>query len=96
MSQRKLNEGLSNTQPADTCISITDALATHDECRGIFVGTTQSIDLYVQNVLTNAGTYGWVTFAGATAGTILPIMAKGARKTSGAAAPDAGDIIFLY
>ena len=96
MSQKGLNEGLSNTQPADTCISITDNATTHAVCRGVAIGTTQSIDLYVQNTLSNTVTNGWVTFAGATAGTILPIMAAGARKTSGTAAPSAGDIVFLY
>ena len=94
MSQRCFSEGVSNTQPSDTCISITDNNATHTECRAVFIGTTQSIELYV--VTDFAGTYGWVPFISATAGTIIPVMANGARKTSGSAAPTAGDIVFLY
>lgn len=91
---KNANTGLSNTQPSDVIVVITDALTTHAECRGIFIGTTQSLDLYVMTDAT--GTYAWVPFVGATAGTVLPVMAKGARKTSGSAAPDSGDVLFLY
>jgi hypothetical protein len=38
----------------------------------------------------------WVTFKGATAGTVIPIQVVGARKTAGSSAPDAGDVVFLY
>ena len=100
MSQRGFNEGVSNTQPSDTCVSITDNEATHKECRAVSIGVSQSIDLYVYNALP-AGpkadqASGWVTFKGATAGTILPVMARGARKTAATAAPDADDIVFIY
>ena len=70
-------------------VSITAATATADRCRGVWVGVTQSLDFSFDG--TN-----WVTFAGATAGTIIPIQVVGARKTSGSAAPDAGDVVFLY
>lgn len=76
------------TVSALDAVGITDAATSHQECRGVWVGTTQSIDIYVNGA--------WVTFQGATAGTIIPIKATGARKTSGAAAPSSGDIVFLY
>lgn len=69
--------------------SITDALATHNPCKAVWIGTTQSVDFSFDGT-------SWVTFQGATAGTVLPIQAVGARITSGSAAPAAGDIVFLY
>lgn len=94
MSMRGFQEGVNNTQPSDTNISITDNLSTHAECRAVYIGTAQDIDLYVQSDL--AQTYAWVKFQGVVAGTVLPVMAKGARKTAASAAPTAGDIVFLY
>ncbi len=76
------------THSAENAVSISDTNTTHGNCRGVWVGTTQSIDLYVAGA--------WITFQGATAGTVIPVCATGARKTSGAAAPTAGDIVFLY
>jgi hypothetical protein len=73
---------------ADSCLSITDNSTNHDKCRAVYVGTSQNIDLYVGGA--------WVLFQGATAGSELDIKATGARKTSGSAAPSAGDIVFLY
>jgi hypothetical protein len=70
-------------------VSITAATATADRCRGVWIGTTQSLDFSFDGTT-------WVTFQGATAGTIIPIQVNGARKTSGAAAPTAGDVVFLY
>lgn len=70
-------------------VSITDALATHAVCRGVWIGTTQSLDFSFDGSA-------WVTFQGATAGTIIPIQVVGARKTAGSAAPTAGDVVFLY
>lgn len=75
-------------QPGYNAVSIAAAATTNDECRGVWIGTTQSVDLYVNGA--------WVTFQGATAGTIIPVRATGARKTAAAAAPTAGDIVFLY
>jgi hypothetical protein len=95
MSQKCFSEGVSNTQPSDFAVSITDNNATHSQCRGVYVGTTQSIDLYVQNDFSDTS-FGWITFSNVNAGSILPIMAKGARKTSDTSAPSAGDVVFLY
>lgn len=78
-----------DTVSAFNAVSITDNASTHGYTRAVWVGTTQSIDLFV--VQTGA----WVTFQGATAGTLIPIQASGARKTAGSAAPTAGDIVFL-
>jgi hypothetical protein len=69
--------------------SITVATATHEPCRGVYIGTSQSLDL-------NFAIDGWVTFAGCVAGTIIPVSVIGARKTAASAAPDAGDVVFLY
>ncbi len=77
------------TSCATNALSITDANPTHNVCSGVWVGVSQSIDLSLDGV-------NWVLFKGATAGTIIPVYAKGARKTAGSAAPDAGDIVFLY
>lgn len=69
--------------------SITDANANHGRCRGVWIGTTQSVDFSFDGA-------NWTTFQGATAGTIVPVQVVGARITSGSAAPAAGDIVFLY
>lgn len=69
--------------------SVTVATATAARCRAVWIGTTQSLDFSFDGTT-------WVTFQGATAGTIIPIQVYGARKTSGAAAPTAGDVVFLY
>lgn len=76
------------TYSATDAVSITDADATHTLCRGVWVGVSQSLDLYVNGA--------WILFKGATAGTIIPVQAIGARKNAGSAAPDAGDVVFLY
>lgn len=78
-----------DTVSAFNAVSITDNATTHGYTRAVWIGTTQSIDLFV--VQTGA----WVTFQGATAGTLIPIQASGARKTAGSAAPSSGDIVFL-
>ncbi len=71
-------------------VSITNNNAVNNtKCRGVWVGTTQSLDFSFDGTT-------WVTFQGATAGTIIPIMVLGARKTAGAASPSAGDVVFLY
>lgn len=77
------------TQPALNAVSITVATAVAARCRAVWVGTTQSIDLSFDGTT-------WVTFQGATSGTIIPARVVGARKTAAAAAPTAGDILFLY
>ena len=74
---------------ASRAVSVVSASAIYDRSRGIWIGTTQSIDLCLDGS-------SWVLFQGATAGTILPIQAVGARKTAGSAAFDAGDCVFVY
>lgn len=74
--------------PAYAGLSITDTNTSHSKCRAVWVGTSQSIDFYINGA--------WVTFQGASAGSIIPIQATGARITSGSTAPAAGDIVFLY
>lgn len=71
-----------------TAVSITDNATTHSRCRGVWIGTTQNDDFYVNG--------SWIAFQGATAGTVIPVQATGARVTSGSAAPTAGDVVFLY
>ena len=70
-------------------VAITDTAVTHDRCRGVWIGTTQSLDFSFDG--TN-----WITFQGSTAGTVIPVEVIGARITSGAAAPNSGDVLFLY
>ena len=70
-------------------VSITANTAAADRCRGVWVGTTQSLDFSFDGTT-------WVVFQGATAGTIIPIQVVGARKTAAGAAPTAGDVVFLY
>jgi hypothetical protein len=70
-------------------VSVTVNTATLDKCRAVWVGTTQSLDF------TFDGTT-WIEFQGATAGTVIPIQVIGARKNAASAAPDAGDVVFLY
>ena len=70
-------------------VSITAATATADRCRGVWIGTTQSLDFCFDGST-------WVTFQGCVAGSLIPIQVVGARVTSGAAAPSAGDVVFLY
>lgn len=79
----------SNMYPADLAVSVTANTATSKRCRGVYIGTSQSLDFSFDG--TN-----WVTFQGCIAGTVLPVQVVGARKTSGSAAPDAGDVVFLY
>ena len=84
----------SDTSPAGAVLSITDANATHPQCRGVWVGVAQSLDIYAKNPID--GSFSWVLFKGPIAGSIIPAYATGARKTAGSAAPDAGDVVFLY
>lgn len=70
-------------------VSITVATATQQRCRGVWIGTSQSLDFSFDGTT-------WVTFQGATAGSVIPVQVLGARITSGAAAPVAGDVVFLY
>jgi len=70
-------------------VSITVATADRDRCRGVWIGTTQSLDFSFDGTT-------WVTFQGATAGTVIPVQVVGARKTAAGAAPSAGDVVFLY
>lgn len=81
---------IGDTVSAHNAVSITSNVNTQPRCRGVWVGTTQSLDFYFSDSAT------WVTFQGATAGTLLPIQASGARITSGTANPNAGDVVFLY
>jgi hypothetical protein len=83
-----------DTSPAGAVLSITDADATHPECRAVFIGVSQDIDIYAKSPVD--GSFSWVLFKGLVAGTIIPVYATGVRKNAGSAAPDAGDIIFLY
>ena len=84
----------SDTSPAGAVLSITDANATHPECRGVRVGVSQDLDIYAKSPVD--GSFSWVLFKNATAGEIIPVYATGVRKTAGPAAPDAGDVVMLY
>lgn len=77
------------TQSANNGVSIVVATADRPRCRGVYVGVAQSLDFSFDGST-------WVLFKGTTAGSVLPIRVVGARKTAGSAAPDAGDVVFLY
>jgi len=70
-------------------VSIIAATATAARCRGVWIGTTQSLDFSFDGTT-------WVTFKSCGAGSLIPIQVVGARKTSGSAAPSDGDVVFLY
>ena len=96
-------QGLENTQPTDSLVSITDNATTHAKSRGIYIMTSQSYDVYVSETTENTASGSaspavpnWVTMASLLAGVPQPIMAMGIRKTSGAAAPSANDVFFIY
>jgi hypothetical protein len=80
---------LAANNSATSGVSVTAATGTYSRSRGVWIGVSQSLDF------TFDGT-NWVTFAGCTAGTVLPLQVLGARKTAGSAACDAGDVVFLY
>lgn len=81
--------GETTTSPGYEGVSVTVNTATARKCRGVWIGVTQSLDFSFDGST-------WVLFKGATAGTVIPIQVVGARKTAGSAAPDAGDVVFLY
>jgi hypothetical protein len=70
-------------------VSITDANATHDRCRGVWVGTAADYDFSFDGS-------NWVLFKGCAAGTCLGIQVIGVRLNADSSAPAAGDIVFLY
>lgn len=78
-----------DTSSGRNAASITVNTALAPICRGVYIGVSQSLDFSFDRST-------WVTFSGCVAGTVLPIQVVGARKTSGSAAPDAGDVVFLY
>ena len=81
--------GETTTSPGYFGVSVTVDTATARRCRGVWVGVSQSLDFSFDGST-------WVLFKGATAGTVIPVQVVGARKTAGSAAPDAGDVVFLY
>ena len=80
----------SDVYSALSCVSVISTSTTiYNRCRGVWIGTSQSLDLSFDGTT-------WVTFQGATGGTVIPIQVVGARKTAAGAAPTAGDVVFLY
>lgn len=74
--------------PAVSTAVITDTNTTHAGSRSVYIGIADDYDFYVDG--------SWVTFKNTIDGSVLPIMATGARHNSGSTAPDSGDVIFLY
>ncbi len=70
-------------------IAVTVNTAGFEPCRGVYIGTSQNLDFSFDGTT-------WIAFQGCVAGSVIPIMPVGVRKTSGGSAPDAGDIVFLY
>ena len=80
---------LAEMDSADFAVSIEVNTTLASRCRGVYIGVSQSLDFSFDG--TN-----WILFKNCVAGTILPIQVIGARKNAGSAAPDAGDVLFLY
>lgn len=88
MAQNRQISG--STRSALYGVSVTsNSLTTYDRCRGVYIGTSQSLDFSFDGST-------WVTFQGCVAGTVIPIEPIAARITSGTASPAAGDVVFLY
>lgn len=68
---------------------ILNSLTAYDKCRGVYIGTSQSLDFSIDGV-------NWITFQGLVAGTVVPIQVLAARVTAGGGAPSAGDVVFIY
>lgn len=73
--------------PSESVEVIDDTDTTHQRSRGVLMGVNEQFDFYIRGA--------WVAFPAVPIGTILPIVASGARD-SGDAAPTAGDCIFLF
>lgn len=82
-------DNASSTASGISGVSVIVNTAAADRCRGVYIGTSQSLDFSFDGST-------WVLFQNCVAGTILPIQVVGARKNSGSAAPTAGDVVFLY
>lgn len=70
-------------------VSITSNSILTTRTRAVYIGTSQSLDFCFDGST-------WVTFQGLVAGEIMALGVNGARITSGAANPNAGDVVFLY
>jgi hypothetical protein len=73
---------------ASNGISIVLTTALYDRSIGLYIGTTQSIEVTWDGI-------NWVQIQAAQAGSVLPLQVIGARK-SGGSAFTAGDCVFLY
>ena len=80
---------LAEMDSADVAVSCTVNTTLASRTRGVYVGVSQSLDFCFDGST-------WVLFKGATAGVVYPFQVVGARKTAAGAAPDAGDVVFLY
>jgi hypothetical protein len=78
------------TIPAAYGILITTNASTQIKCRAVYIGTDGDYEFFFDATNT------WVRFKGAKAGSMLPIMASGARNFTGGTAPTTGDITFCY
>lgn len=78
------------TIPSTYGVLITTNVSTHPKCRAVYIGTDGDYEFFFE------ATGVWVRFKDAKAGSMLPIMASGARNSSGGTAPTTGDITFCY
>lgn len=75
------------TVPATIATSIATNATGQNPSRGIFIGVAGDYDFYVNG--------SWVAFTGCVAGSVLPIVATGARDNGDQSSPAAGEIVFL-
>jgi hypothetical protein len=77
------------THSATGAVSITVNTADHDRSRAVDIGVSGNYDFSFDGTT-------WVTFKNRIAGVVYPYEVVGVRKTTGSAAPDEGDVVFLY
>lgn len=70
-------------------VAVATNVAEQTKTKAVYIGVSTSYDFSFDG--TN-----WVVFKGATAGQTIPIGVMGGRITSGSAALNSGDVIFLY
>lgn len=84
-----MKRSFKNKDIAYESVAVTVATATQPPCNAVYVGVSQDLDFCFDGV-------NWVLHKGCIAGVVYPLSAVGVRKNSGSAAPDAGDVNFLY
>ena len=70
-------------------LTITNNATTNAVSKAVYIGANISFDFCFEHST-------WVQFSTLPVATILPIQVKGARISSSEAAPEEGNIVFIY